>query len=58
MARTALAAATLAAAVLVTPASAQLPFGKGSDVILLDAKKVKELEKSPYLWFVNICRNS
>jgi hypothetical protein len=42
----------------VLPAAAQLPFGKGSDVILLDAKKVREMEKSPYIWFVNICRNS
>ena len=58
MTRAALTAVTLATAVLLTPASAQLPFGKGSDVILLDAKKVRELEKSPYLWFVNICRNS
>jgi hypothetical protein len=43
---------------LLPTADAQLPFGKGSDVILLDAKKVREMEKSPYIWFVNICRNS
>jgi hypothetical protein len=44
---------------LCSVGSAENPFDRGSDVITVsNAKQWRELESSPYLWFVNVCRQS
>ena len=32
------------------------PFARGSDVVTLTPSNWKQLEKSPLVWFVNVCR--
>jgi len=36
--------------------SAGNPFATGSDVVTLNPSNWKQLEKSPLVWFVNVCR--
>ena len=43
-----------AAAALLAAASASNPFT--STIVPLTSKNIKELESSPFLWMVNICR--
>ena len=42
--------------VLVTTVLAENPYS--SNVVALTPRNMKELERSPQLWAVNICRNS
>lgn len=43
-------------AALLSVASAGNPFT--STILPLTSKNIKEMETSPYLWMVNICRQS
>ena len=46
----------IGAALLFSYASASNPFS--SNVVLLTQKNWAELDKSPFLWLVNVCRQS